>query len=341
MQPCSDHHTRPPLVSVVIPTYNRAELLAECLSSVGRQTHRPLEVIVADDGSTDGTAEVVAGFREQAARRDGLAVAYLPLPRGGAPKARNAGVERAAGEFIHYMDSDDLIHARKIEWQVAAFERFPDADFVWGLYSYFDESPPQDVAYGVPELLNEARHCRAERWPEVPRMVPIGLFRRSACARIGPWCESLTRWQDVEYMLRFANTRPRLVRLPAVLYYARRHSAGQITDLYKTVSGVRGGFQSLETIERSMPAIPAPDHEVQIAMSNLYKSLAETALQCGLKQEFRDALRGATRHRRDLPFRARALGIDIVCSCLGAAWALKLLRGYHAARLPSPPDCVA
>jgi len=121
------------LVSVVIPTYNRAELLAQCLLSVGKQTYRPLEIIVADDGSTDETAKVVANFREQAARQDDLTVTYLPLPRGGAPKARNAGVERATGEFIQYVDSDDLIHRQKIELQIAAFEQHPDAGCVWGL----------------------------------------------------------------------------------------------------------------------------------------------------------------------------------------------------------------
>jgi glycosyltransferase involved in cell wall biosynthesis len=329
-----------PLVSVVIPTYNRAELLEECLSSLERQSYRPLEIVVADDGSTDETVKVVAALRERAARQDGLTVVYLPLAHGGAPKARNTGVARATGEFIHYLDSDDLMHHRKIELQVAALQRFPDADFVWGLYSHFDGSPPNDSACEVPELLRQARHFRAERWPEVPGMVHIGLFRRDACARIGPWCESLTRWQDVEYMVRFANLKPRVVRLPAVLYYIRRHSVGQIQDLYKTISGVKGGFHSLERIERSMAAIPAPNHQMRIAMCNFYKSLAEAALQCGLKPEFRNALRGATRHRRDLPFRARALGIDVVCLCFGPACALKLLRGYHAARLPSPADCV-
>lgn len=340
MRPALSSDARPPLVSAVIPTYNRAALLAQCLASVERQTYRPLEVIVADDGSTDETAKVVEGFREQTATQEGLTVAYLLLPQGGAPKARNAGVARATGEFIHYLDSDDLIHSRKIQCQVAAFEQFPDTDFVWSLYSHFDASPPDDIACDLPTLLKEARHFRAERWPEIPGMVHIGLFRRNACARIGPWCESLTRWQDVEYMVRFANLRPSVVRLPAVLYYLRRHSNGQIQDLYKTVAGVKGGFHSLQTIERSMSAIPAQNHEMRRSMSNFYKSLAETALKCGLKQEFRAALRGATRHRRDLPFRVKALGIDLVCSCFGPAPALKLLQGYHSARLPVPPDCV-
>src|SRR5208282_5213771 len=180
MRPALSSDARPPLVSAVIPTYNRAALLAQCLASVERQTYRPLEVIVADDGSTDETAKVVEGFREQTATQEGLTVAYLLLPQGGAPKARNAGVARATGEFIHYLDSDDLIHSRKIQCQVAAFEQFPDTDFVWSLYSRCDASPPDDIACYLPSLLKEARHFREERWPEIPGMVHIGLFRRNA-----------------------------------------------------------------------------------------------------------------------------------------------------------------
>ncbi|MFZ1074181.1 MAG: glycosyltransferase family A protein [Verrucomicrobiia bacterium] len=340
MQNRSDHRRQPPLVSVVIPTYNRAELLAQCLLSVGKQTYRPLEIIVADDGSTDETAKVVANFREQAARQDDLTVTYLPLPRGGAPKARNAGVERATGEFIQYVDSDDLIHHQKIELQIAAFEQFPDAGFVWGLYSYFDNLPPKDRAYNFAELLKKARHFRAEQWWEIPGMVHIGLFRRKACAGIGLWCESLVRWQDVEYMVRFANLKPQVVRLPAVFYHIRHHSRGRITDLNKTTSGVRAGFHSLQMIERSMPAIPAPDQEMQRAIACLYKSLAQTALHCGLEEEFRNAMRGATRHRRDLPFRTRTLCLDVAYSFLGPALALKLLQNYRSPRMPSQTDRV-
>jgi glycosyltransferase involved in cell wall biosynthesis len=331
---------KPALVSVVIPTFNRANLLRECLNSVVVQTYRPLEIIVADDGSTDHSDETVAEFRERAEVDSGLAMVYLPLPRGGAPKARNAGASRATGEFIQYVDSDDLIHRRKIELHVAAFDRFPEADFVWSQYSYFECPPPQDETYNNSDVMARARQFKVERCREIPGMVHIGLFRRDACRRIGAWCESLARWQDVEYMVRFANLKPTVVRLPAVLYYLRRHANGQIQDLYKEASGIKAGFDALATIERSMAAVPAGDHEMRIAMANLYKSLAETALRCGLRPEFRRALRGAVRHRPDPAFRARALGIQLACAGLGSRLALRLVQTYHTARLPDPPECV-
>jgi hypothetical protein len=93
-------------------------------------------------------------------------------------------------------------------------------------------------------------------------------------------------------------------------------------------------------IERSMPAIPAPDQEMQRAIACLYKSLAQTALHCGLEEEFRNAMRGATRHRRDLPFRTRTLCLDVAYSFLGPALALKLLQNYRSPRMPSQTDRV-
>ena len=331
---------KPALVSVVIPTFNRADLLRECLNSVAAQSYRPLEVIVADDGSTDDTERTVAEFRERSKAIKGLDVVYLPLLRGGAPKARNAGVARASGRFVQYLDSDDLLHPRKIELQVAAFAARPESEFVWGLYRYFDGAAPAGHESFGERTVQKARFFTAKRWNEIPGMVHIGLFRHEACARIGPWCETLARWQDVEYMMRFARLQPKVARLNAVLYYLRRHAGGQIQDLYNQAEGVRSGLYSLDVIEKALPAVPAPDPDMQRSMSNFYKSIAETALQSGLKPEFRAAMRGAVRHRPVLGFRLRAMCIQCVCSCFGSGAALRLLQSYHSVRLPSPPECV-
>ena len=329
-----------PLVSVVIPTYNRADLLRECLDSVLAQTYRPLEIIVADDGSTDDTAGTVSAFRERIQQQPGLELIYLPLSQGGAPKARNAGVARAIGELIQYVDSDDLLHPRKIELHVAAFAANPDAEFVWSLYAYFDAQVPAHQKYDTSAVLGGMRSLVARKWGDMPGMVHIGMFRRHACQRIGPWCETLARWQDVEYMMRFARLQPKVARLDAVLYYLRRHPNGQIKDLYKKREGVRAGLHSLEIIEHGFPVIPAPDPYTQRSMSNFYKSVAETALQNGLRPEFKTALHRAARHRPGLPFKARVFCIQLICPCCGPAWALKLLRGYHSAQLPVHQECV-
>ena len=101
-------------VSVVIPTYNRAELLELTIQSILGQTLRPLEIIIVDDGSTDNTAEVCARY--------GPIVRYMCQRNGGVSAARNAGIRAARGEWIAFCDSDDLWVDNKLELQLAAIE---------------------------------------------------------------------------------------------------------------------------------------------------------------------------------------------------------------------------
>ena len=99
-----------PIVSVVIPTYNRAAELKRCLDSLVAQTTDDFEVLVCDDGSTDDTVEVVGGFADR------LNLRFLPSARWGGPaRPRNLGIENAAGEWIAFLDSDDWWHPAKLE----------------------------------------------------------------------------------------------------------------------------------------------------------------------------------------------------------------------------------
>lgn len=106
-------------VSVVIPTYNRAHLLDETVRSVLAQTHAPHEVIIVDDGSTDDTEALCAGYPEP--------VRYIKQANTGLPGARNTGIRAATGDYVALVDSDDLWDPRKLEIQLAALEEHPEA----------------------------------------------------------------------------------------------------------------------------------------------------------------------------------------------------------------------
>ena len=109
-----------PLVSVVIPTYNRAHVLKRAVDSVLAQTYENIEVIIVDDGSTDNTGEVVASMTD---RRIG----YILRENAGACSARNAGASVSKGEYIAFQDSDDIWHADKLEKQMKVMlEKNPD-----------------------------------------------------------------------------------------------------------------------------------------------------------------------------------------------------------------------
>jgi glycosyltransferase involved in cell wall biosynthesis len=105
----------PPLVSVIIPTYNRWPMVGEAVDSVLRQTHRSFEVLVVDDGSTDATVTTLGG-------RDAR-LRVLSQPNRGVAAARNAGAKQARGKYLAFLDSDDLWLPRKLELQADFMER--------------------------------------------------------------------------------------------------------------------------------------------------------------------------------------------------------------------------
>jgi glycosyltransferase involved in cell wall biosynthesis len=115
--------TEGPLVSVVLPTYNRAPWVGRAIASVLDQTHERLELIVVDDGSTDETPDVLARF--------GSRITVLSQPHSGAYAARNLGVRHAAGELIAFIDSDDAWHPDRLSSQLPAMER-PEVGLVYG-----------------------------------------------------------------------------------------------------------------------------------------------------------------------------------------------------------------
>lgn len=107
-----------PLVSVIIPAYNAQDMIGETLDSILAQTYRNLEIIVVDDGSTDRTSQVVKGY--------GSRVLYhYQKNSGGCAVPRNAGIERSSGDFLCFIDADDLMAPDRVALQVAFMERYP------------------------------------------------------------------------------------------------------------------------------------------------------------------------------------------------------------------------
>ncbi len=114
-----------PLVSVVIPTYNRTKSTIEAIESVLAQTYSHVEVIIVDDGSTDGSREVVERFVSQKVKEH-YRIVVLSQPNRGASVARNAGIAEARGKYIGFLDSDDVWEPEKLEWQLRALAQFKE-----------------------------------------------------------------------------------------------------------------------------------------------------------------------------------------------------------------------
>jgi glycosyltransferase involved in cell wall biosynthesis len=205
-----------PLVSVVVPVYNRASSVGHALETALAQTYPRVETIVVDDGSTDDIAGVV-GARFPSVR-------LLRLERNsGAAAARNAGVAAARGELIAFLDSDDLWSPEKLALQVPAFLGRPDACLSF-----------TDVAIGpagVDARYSRVQPPRAERPVEQllegnPILTPSTVVvRRSDLDAVGGFCEALRHSADRDLWLRLAPRGPlHFVDLPLVRRVVRSDS---------------------------------------------------------------------------------------------------------------------
>jgi glycosyltransferase involved in cell wall biosynthesis len=123
-----------PTVSVVLPTYNRAELLPRAIESVIGQTYHDWEIVLVDDGSTDATPDLVRAY----ARRLGDRLNYIRQDNGGSSRARNRGIEAARGRYVAFLDSDDEFLPTKLARQIELFDLRPELGLVYCDYSFVD-----------------------------------------------------------------------------------------------------------------------------------------------------------------------------------------------------------
>jgi hypothetical protein len=214
-----------PDVSIVIPVHNRTYLLQQTLASCLIQTYRDFEVIVVDDGSTEDIAKIVEGTNRSL---DGSKpVRYIRQPHLGANAARNRGVQEAAGQFIQFVDSDDLLHPNKIEILRNVLVGAAHIDMVFGLDQYFCVRPgDMSGLWNTPDISN---HLGRFVWDDPVWQTGSPLWRRSALDHIGPWNESLFCWQDWEFHIRALCRGIQYVHVPIILQYVRDHQNMRIS----------------------------------------------------------------------------------------------------------------
>lgn len=185
-----------PLVSIIIPNYNRASLIGETLDSVKAQTFLNWETIIVDDRSTDHSVDVVQEY----VRRDNRfkLITRSRLPKG-AQTCRNLGVEAASGEFIIFLDSDDLLERNCIQNRVIMMQKDPHLDYAVFAMQRFQKHINDN---GGVWLYHDFDDVFTSFLLRAQWQTTSPIWRRAALDKVGAWDEQLLRWQDWDFHVR-------------------------------------------------------------------------------------------------------------------------------------------
>jgi glycosyltransferase involved in cell wall biosynthesis len=344
----------PGLVSVIIPTYNRGDIIGETIASVLAQTYPQFEILLIDDGSTDNTRQVVSAIDDKRLR-------YFYKENGGTSAARNSGLDSARGEFIAFLDHDDLWESWKLEAQLEILRRHADAGLVWSDMSSFAK---------VGEILSE-RHLREyysayslvnleaihkpvgtlsdlgagapEKFAGCPYYVadvfeymfngnlvhpPTAVVRRERLQKSGWFEPQVTGFgaEDYHFYFRVCSHGPvAFLDAPTMLY---RIHASQISTT-RSLQEARG---NLNVVKHWMGRRPAnvPEPVIQRALANSHAWLGEEELRAGSPRAATRHLWQSLRLRKAQPYTIRLLLMSLVP--LPAVQFLRVLkRGMQSA----------
>lgn len=304
-----------PTVSVVIPTYNRAELIPATLDSVFSQTFQYLEVVVVDDGSTDNTLEVLGRY--------GSAIRVVRQANQGEGAARNAGIDAARGKYIAFVDSDDLWEPSKLLIQMRALQDSNEGMWIYCLaYAFESDTMRVQSLLGDTDPIHEgfvgSELIKSNFIPS-----PTVVVRKRALSEVGGF-SSLRMGADWELWLRIAAKYP-ILRVPQVLAGYRLHPGmisgttaieDQLMDRLDVVE--RAGSWSPNTYQRHLGKARA----VQ------WLGAGVQYLERGMPSESRRAYLMAIKH---WPLAARPY-VFFAASLLGAGFYVRLRRVYRARR---------
>jgi hypothetical protein len=234
-----------PRLSVVIPAYNVAPFVAEAIVSALTQTVAELDVVVVDDGSTDGTAAVVAAIADPRLR-------LVQKPNGGLSSARNAGIRAARAPFVGFLDADNRWRPDKAARHLEVMESAPTIAVTFSDSAYIDERG-RPTGQLLAARLAEPGLLEAVRYNWLGNgSTPV--VRRAVFATVGGFDESLRAAEDQDLWVRILHRGAgRIVRVPAVLteYRIRDGSLSMVPEVF-----IQGGEALYAKFRRDLPGVP-------------------------------------------------------------------------------------
>ena len=284
------------LVTIIIPTYNYAEYVREAVVSVIGQTYRPIEIIVVDDGSQDNTREVLAEFINAGK------IHYIYQDNKGLAAARNTGLRSSGGEYISFLDADDLMDEKKIEIQARYLDQHPECGVTFSDFRFFKDNDRSNLIKPPVHHSGELTLRDFIRGNFMP--VHTTLVRQDVFKKAGYFDESLRECEDSDLWIRAMMAGIRFFYMDQVLAFYRLHGrqmVGSPVRLYKTL---------IEVITRYKEYDPA---SAGYAFAKYGLSVGKHLIYTGRKREGRGYLWGAVRYRKINIFTVIPL---LLASCL-------------------------
>jgi len=262
------------LISVVIRTFNRKAYLLEAIESVRNQTYRNFEIIVVDDGSGDGTIEMLNSMPE---------IRLIRQNRNGYIMALNKGIAAARGEFVAILDDDDMWDKKFLESCLTGFQEYPDAAMVYSDYRYFfnNDAAKLFAPRGMP--------CRNDLFSSLiySNFIPIdaALIRTSVFDITGLFDEGLKSHDDWDMWLRILINGLELRRVSGPLVKIRKHGKAMTDDKLNMFSGA---LHVLKKHQQSFPAKYRKD--IKSSLDRLANIVAVIMASSGNRSEAQDSL---------------------------------------------------
>ncbi|MBD2344456.1 glycosyltransferase [Anabaena subtropica] len=260
----TESHFDLPMISVIIPAYNCEKTIKETIDSVLRQSFTNFELIVINDGSQDGTLDIVSQIQDSR-------IKIFSFENAGGNVSRNRGLNLAVGKFISFLDADDIWMPNKLESQLEALHENPDFHVAYSWTDYIDEDGKFLIS-GRRVTLNGDVYQKLF----INNFLENGsnpLIRKEALIALGGFDESLKAAQDWDMWLRLAD-KYSFVAVPFVQILYRVSSNSLSSNL---VRQEKACMQVLEKAYQARSAIG--NHILHLSIANLYKYLACKALQ--------------------------------------------------------------
>jgi len=232
-----------PLISIITPTYNRATSLPRALESIFDQTFKNWEIIIIDDGSTDTTQEILKKFQEQ--NKNVICIKHDKNK--GVTAARNTGLHEAKGDYIAFLDSDDVWLPQKLEKQLEVFNRSPDIGLVYTGALFINEK-------GGEQRIKNAT-VEGYIYEQEIAFNPIGspsrvMVKREVFEKVGMFDENFSVLEDWEMWIRITKTYPvRSINEPLIHYFESADSMSINTE--KLISGYKNLWNKIDLVSLS------------------------------------------------------------------------------------------